>query len=178
MSGAWARRAWPLSAGTPSAPPCWQANSSWRPESPMGWCSGGWPARKGDRDPSMTTLELIASFLGAIITLMVLSYLFADNPLFRLAIHIFIGSASGYAGAIAWHNVLKPGLVDPRFAAGVRRVTQTSALVTVVLPWILVLVLLLKLSPRTARYGTLSMALLVGGGAAVVVGGAVRGTLR
>jgi len=125
----------------------------------------------------MTTLELIASFLGAIITLMVLSYLFADNPLFRLAIHIFIGSASGYAGAIAWHNVLKPGLVDPLFGAGLRGITQPSALVTVVLPWILVLVLLLKLSPRTARYGTLSMALLVGVGAAVVVGGAISGTL-
>ena len=125
----------------------------------------------------MTTAELIASFLGAIITLMVLSYLFADNPLFRLAIHIFIGSASGYVGAIAWHNVLKPGLVDPLFAAGLRGIAQPSALATVVLPWILVLVLLLKLSPRTARYGTLSMALLVGVGAAVVVGGAVSGTL-
>jgi hypothetical protein len=64
-------------------------------------------------------LELIAAFLGAIITLMVLSYLIGDNPLFRLAIHIFIGSASGYAGAIAWHNVLKPGLLDPLFEAGI-----------------------------------------------------------
>src|SRR4030067_2272606 len=130
MSGAWARRAWPLSAGTASAPPCWPASSSWRPESPMGWCSGGWLARKGDRGPSMTTLELIASFLGAIITLMVLSYLFADNPLFRLAIHIFIGSASGDAGAIAWHNVLKPGLGEPLFAAALRGIAQPRALAT------------------------------------------------
>ncbi len=41
----------------------------------------------------------------------------------------------------------------------------------------LVLLLLLKLSPRTARFGTLSMAVLVGVGAAVVVGGAITGTL-
>src|SRR4030067_360744 len=132
MSGEWAGRDWPPSAGTPSAPPCWPASSSWRPGSPMGWGSGGRPARKGDPFPSMTP---------------------------------------------AGHNVLRPGVVDPLFAAGLRGIAQPSALATVVLPWILVLVLLLKLSPRTARYGTLSMALLVGVGAAGVVGGAVSGTL-
>jgi hypothetical protein len=122
-------------------------------------------------------LELIAAFLGAIITLMVLSYLIGDNPLFRLAIHIFIGSASGYAGAIAWHNVLKPGLLDPLFEAGIGGILQPSVAATVILPLLLVVILLMKLSPRTARYGTLSMALMVGVGAAVVVGGAVSGTL-
>lgn len=122
-------------------------------------------------------MELIAAFLGAIITLMVLSYLIGDNPLFRLAIHIFIGSASGYAGAIAWHNVLKPGLLDPLFEAGIGGILQPSVAATVILPLLLVVILLMKLSPRTARYGTLSMALMVGVGAAVVVGGAVSGTL-
>lgn len=122
-------------------------------------------------------LDLIASFLAAILTLMVLSYLIGDNPLFRLAIHIFIGSASGYAGAIAWHNVLKPGLVEPLFAAGIGGLLQPPVPATVIAPLILVIVLLLKLSPRTARYGTLSMAILVGVGAAVVIGGAISGTL-
>jgi hypothetical protein len=125
----------------------------------------------------MTTLDLIASFLGAIITLMVLSYLIGDNPLFRLAIHLFIGSASGYAGAIAWHNVLRPGLVQPLFQAGLGGIADPRVLVTAGLPLILVIVLLMKLTPRTARYGTLSMALLVGVGAAVVVGGSISGTL-
>ncbi len=125
----------------------------------------------------MTTPDLIASFLGAVLTLMVLSYLFRDNPLFRLAIHLFIGSASGYAGAIAWHNVLKPGLVEPLFEAGIGGILEPPVPATVIAPLILVIVLLLKLSPRTARYGTLSMAILVGVGAAVVVGGSISGTL-
>lgn len=125
----------------------------------------------------MTTPDLIASFLGAVLTVMVLSYLFRDNPLFRLAIHLFIGSASGYAGAIAWHNVLKPGLVEPLFEAGIGGILEPPVPATVIAPLILVIVLLLKLSPRTARYGTLSMAILVGVGAAVVVGGSISGTL-
>lgn len=122
-------------------------------------------------------VDLIGSFLAAILTLMVLSYLIGDNPLFRLAIHIFIGSASGYAGAIAWHNVLKPGLVEPLLEAGIGGVLEPPVPATVIAPLVLVMVLLLKLSPRTARYGTLSMAILVGVGAAVVIGGAISGTL-
>lgn len=122
-------------------------------------------------------VDLIGSFLAAILTLMVLSYLIGDNPLFRLAIHIFIGSASGYAGAIAWHNVLKPGLVEPLLEAGIGGVLEPPVPATVIAPLVLVIVLLLKLSPRTARYGTLSMAILVGVGAAVVIGGAISGTL-
>jgi len=39
------------------------------------------------------------------------------------------------------------------------------------------LLLLLKLSPRTARLGIPSMAFLVGVGAAVAIGGAIMGTL-
>lgn len=122
-------------------------------------------------------VDLIGSFLAAILTLMVLSYLIGDNPLFRLAIHIFIGSASGYAGAIAWHNVLKPGLVEPLLEAGIGGMLEPPVPATVIAPLVLVMVLLLKLSPRTARYGTLSMAILVGVGAAVVIGGAISGTL-
>ncbi len=127
--------------------------------------------------PELTTSDLIAGFLSMVLTLMVLSYLIGDNPLFRIAVHLFIGVASGYAGAIAWHNVLKPGLIDSLLTAGLEGIFEPEVLVTVVLPWLLVLLLMLKLSPRTARYGTLSVALLVGVGAAVVVGGAISGTL-
>lgn len=127
--------------------------------------------------PEFTTPDLIAAFLSMVLTLMVLSYLIGDNPLFRIAVHLFIGVASGYAGAIAWHNVLKPGLVDSLFAAGLDGLLETEVLITVLIPWLLVVLLMLKLSPRTARYGTMSVALLVGVGAAVVVGGAISGTL-
>jgi predicted membrane protein len=40
----------------------------------------------------------IGAIIGFILTIMVLSYIIGDNALFRLAIHIFIGAASGYAG--------------------------------------------------------------------------------
>ena len=117
--------------------------------------------------------DLFGGLLAWLLTLMVLSFLIRDNPLFRVATYLFVGVASGYAGAIAWHNVLKPALIDPVVARG-----PTALLdVTLIVPWVLILLLLAKLSPATSRLGSISTALLVGVGAGVVVGGAITGTL-
>ena len=125
----------------------------------------------------MSLADLISGVLASILTLMVLSYLVGDNPLFRVAMHLLVGAAAGYAGAIALRNVLRPGLLDPIVAAGFEGLLSPSVLATVIAPWILVLTLMLKASPATSRFGTPAMALLVGVGAAVVVGGAISGTL-
>ncbi len=125
----------------------------------------------------MSLADLISGVLASILTLMVLSYLVGDNPLFRVAMHLLVGAAAGYAGAIALRNVLRPGLLDPIVAAGFEGLLSPSVLATVIAPWILVITLMLKASPATSRFGTPAMALLVGVGAAVVVGGAISGTL-
>ncbi len=123
--------------------------------------------------PNASALDFMGTVAAGLLTVMVLSYLVRDNPLFRIATYLFIGVASGYAGAIAWHNVIRPGLVDPLMVRGFEGMKD----VTLIVPLILVVLLLFKLSPSLSRYGTLSVALLVGVGAAVVVGGAITGTL-
>ncbi len=117
--------------------------------------------------------DFVGTLAAALLTVMVLSYLIRDNPLFRVATYVFVGVAAGYAGALAWHSVLKPGLVTPLLNRGLTGLADPL----VVVPWVLVLLLLLKLSPETSSYGTLPLALMVGVGAATVVGGAVTGTL-
>lgn len=125
----------------------------------------------------MDTADLIASFVASVLTIMVLSYLIGDNPLFKLAMHLLIGVAAGYVGAVAVHNVLIPGLIEPILEAGLPGLADRQLIVTVIVPLILVVLLFLKVAPSTARYGTVSMVLLVGVGAAVIVGGAITGTL-
>lgn len=122
-------------------------------------------------------LEPLGNVLALLLTVMVLSFLVGDNPLFRFAVHLFIGVAAGYAGAIAWHNVMQPGIIDPLFQAGFAGLFAPEVIVTVLAPLVLILLMLLKFSPATARFGGLPLALLVGVGAAVVVGGAISGTL-
>jgi len=60
-----------------------------------------------------TTLDLVGTITAALLTVMVLSYLLGDNIFFRFAVYLFIGVTAGYAGSIAWHNVIWPGLIDP-----------------------------------------------------------------
>lgn len=119
-----------------------------------------------------STLDFVGTLVAGLLTVMVLSYVLGDNLLFRTAVHLFIGVAAGYAGAIALRNVLWPRLVLPVLTAGIGAVTTTM-----ILSWALVLMLALKAWPATARWGSLPMALMVGVGAALVVGGAITGTL-
>jgi hypothetical protein len=120
---------------------------------------------------SINVADLVSGGISFLLTLMVLSYLIGDNPIFRVAIYIFIGVSAGYVAAIAWHQVLYPRLVLPLLSASL------GERLLLIIPLVLGLLLLLKLSPRTASLGTLPMAFLVGVGAAVAIGGAVLGTL-
>ena len=112
-------------------------------------------------------IELISGLVGLLLTLMVFSYLIGDNPLFRIAVYLFIGVASGYAATIVWHYVLVPKLFQ---ALG-------SFNPLAIIPLILGLSLLTKLLPRISWIGSFAMAVLVGVGAAAAVGGALIGTL-
>jgi hypothetical protein len=119
----------------------------------------------------MNWLDLAGVVLGFGLTLMVFSYLIGDNPLFRLAIHLFIGVAAGYAVIMAINTVILPRLLLPLLNGS--REEQLLALVPLLLGWLL----LTKISARLAPIGNASMAFLVGVAAAAAIGGAVTGTL-
>ncbi|MBA7479910.1 hypothetical protein ES707_15351 [subsurface metagenome] len=56
-------------------------------------------------------------WIGAILTLMIFSFLFKDNAFYKFGEHLFVGVANGYFIALYWHNSLKPNLYD-QLAAG------------------------------------------------------------
>jgi hypothetical protein len=116
-------------------------------------------------------IELISGFVGLILTLVIFSYLIGDNPLFRSAVYIFIGVSAGYAAVVVWHYVLMPKLFLPLVSA------DPNQLLLLVVPLVLGISLLAKLSPRISWLGSFAMALLVGVGAATALSGAVIGTL-
>jgi hypothetical protein len=120
---------------------------------------------------SNSALDLIAGLLSFIFTLMIFSYLIGDNPLFRLAVYIFVGVSAGYAASVAWQHVLWPKLFQPLMFGSM------SQRLLLAVPSVLGLMLFAKLSPRSARLGNPAMAFLVGTAAAVAIGGAVFGTI-
>lgn len=121
-------------------------------------------------EPMAFSWDLLTGLISFLLTLMVLSYLVGDNPAFRVAIFIFIGVSAGYAAAIAWNQVIFPRLIQPLVHGG-----WTNFVLLV--PLMLGLLMFTKLSPQTARLGNPSLALVVGVGAAVAIGGGVLGTL-
>ncbi|MBK9925951.1 MAG: hypothetical protein IPP66_11760 [Anaerolineales bacterium] len=124
---------------------------------------------------ALTSAEIISLLIGLFLTLMVFSYLIGDNVLFRIAVYLFIGVASGYAAAVVVQYVLKPKLLDP-IPSLLNDPLQLASLMIIV-PFVLSLSLFAKLLPRISWMGSFAMALLVGVGAATAVGGAVVGTL-
>ena len=110
--------------------------------------------------------EPLGTIIGFVLTLMVFSYIIGDNFLFRLATHIFVGVAAGYAAVLVIYNIIFPMLAQPG-----------DELVRLGPPLILGVWLLTKTSPRLSRLGNPVLAYLVGVGAAAAISGALLGTI-
>ena len=57
-------------------------------------------------------------WIAALLSLAIFSFLYKENPFYRIAEHLFIGVANGYAVTFYWHNILMPTLFDPLFRQG------------------------------------------------------------
>ncbi len=115
--------------------------------------------------------DLIWVWTAAFLTMMVYSYLLGDNPLYRLAEHIFIGASVAYAVVVVMHGVLGPLLIAPLADGAIGE--RVLALV----PLGLGLLLWTKLKTSWAWLGNLSVAFLLGVGASLAIGGALFGSL-
>jgi hypothetical protein len=115
------------------------------------------------------TPELVGVWVAAILTLAILSYILGENPVFRVAEYLFVGIAAGYAGALAWNQVLWPRLQlligDPtgHWPYGVF--------------FLLGVLLLTRGVRRLAVLGNVPLGVLFGTGAALAIGGALTGSL-
>jgi FtsH-binding integral membrane protein len=114
----------------------------------------------------------IVNFFAVVLTLMVLSRIIGDNPLFRIAQYLFVGVSLGLAFVVAYHQVLRP-------AVGALIAGNPGASTLYGVPLLLGLLLL----PRITRgqewswLANIPLALVFGVGTALAVGGAIVGTL-
>jgi hypothetical protein len=118
----------------------------------------------------MQAADIILGLISCILTIMVLSYLVGDNPLFRVAVFIFVGVSAGYVGAVALYQVILPKVIMPL-------VNDPRANLPLLVPILLSLLLLAKIFPRISWLGSASMAFMVGVSAAVAIAGALIGTI-
>jgi hypothetical protein len=121
------------------------------------------------------SFDMITGVISFFFTLLILSYVIGDGPLFRLAVYIFVGISSGYIAVVAFWQVIMPRLIFPLWNTVISGNVLNLA---VMLPLGLVsLGALLLLLPRQMGTRRLVVAYLVGVGAAVTIAGALGGTL-
>jgi hypothetical protein len=118
--------------------------------------------------------ELAGTLVAVVLTLCVFSYLLGDNALYRLAEHIFVGVAVGYAVVVAFHAVLAAKLLVPLSKA--LSEGNSSQILLLAIPLVLGLLLLIKPFKSVSWLGSLSVAFLLGVGAALAIAGALLGT--
>lgn len=61
----------------------------------------------------VSTSALLGTWLGVFLTLCVLSFLYKDNPFYRLAEHLFVGVSTGYVTVRQFFDTLLPNLIAP-----------------------------------------------------------------
>ncbi len=119
------------------------------------------------------TLDVLGGWVGFILTLLIFSYLLADNFLYRLAVYVFVGVAAAYSAVVAVEGVLLPWLRGTLLASS----PQMGQIVFGVIPLLVGLLLFFKSVPQLAFVGNLGMGFLIGIGTAVALVGTISGTL-
>jgi hypothetical protein len=120
------------------------------------------------------TIETVGAVVAFSLTLLVATYLIGDNPFYRIAIHMFLGAAAAYATIVALQSVLIPQLLA---LYGAFSAQQWMTLGILAVPWFFAILLFLRTSKSMAPIGNLAIALMVGVGAALAIGGGLMGTL-
>lgn len=57
--------------------------------------------------------SVVGIWLAALATLALFSFLYKDNPFYRVAEHVFAGLSAGYYVGLIWNSVILQQLVDP-----------------------------------------------------------------
>jgi hypothetical protein len=111
------------------------------------------------------------SFFSFILTIMIFSYIFGDNPLFRIATYFFIGVTSAYVLILLINQVIIPKLISPLLSS------NNDQIILNLIPLLLSLLLLFKLFDKRNQIGNIPLAILVGSGSAIILSSSFMGTL-
>lgn len=120
-------------------------------------------------------LTIIGTWVAATLTIAILSFLYRDNPLYKVAEHLYVGISAGFAVIYAWAFDVYPMLVVA-FRQHIAEGNRLEAWILVV-PALLGLMMLSRSIPRIAWISRWPMAFTIGMGAGLGLVAAVQGYL-
>ena len=115
----------------------------------------------------LSTFQLLGAWLSIFLTLAIFSFLYDDNPIYKLAEHAFLGVTVGVAIVEQYYGVFKPNLID--------KLAQGMLLSFV--PLMLLVLLFFKLSRKRSWVARVPIAFLVAAYAGVKLTGEANANL-
>jgi hypothetical protein len=100
------------------------------------------------------------TIVAGILTLAILTFLYRDNPVYKMAEHLLVGVSVGYVLVITWTNTLVDLLFRPLFGDG------NMALLV---PLLLGLLMFARFYRKTSFLSRIPLAALIGSGAGVAI---------
>lgn len=106
-------------------------------------------------------------WIAAALTLFIFSFLYKDNPLYKLAEHLFVGISAGYYAVLQLWSVIWPNCVQP--------VMRGDYLM--IIPGVLGVLLFSRFVPAAAWVSRFSLAVIIGGYAGIKTTGHAQADL-
>ena len=118
--------------------------------------------------PGAFSKGMIGVIVAAGLTLIMYSFLYRDNPLFKAAENLFVGVALGYGAIVTWRQSLRPEVFEPLFLSPTAEAFWYE-LGRRGIPIFLGILLLTRLSRKHSWLSRYAYAPLVGWGAGMAI---------
>jgi len=114
----------------------------------------------------MSLFQGLELWVGALLTFMIFSFLYKDNPFYKFAEHLFVGVSAAYWMVQGFWATLMPNLFGRLYPPMVRfafpSIADNPAKPLQIIPLIFGLLLLTRLIPRISIWSRLAMGLIIG----------------
>lgn len=124
----------------------------------------------GDMPSPFGSVAGIGTWFAALLTLAIMSFLYADNPIYRFAEHLFVGVSAAYWMVMGFWSTLvpnllgnlAPGVTAKLFIPGLADRTLAPLWFLYLIPLVFGILLLLRLFPRGGFLSRWSLAFILG----------------
>ncbi|MFH0889203.1 MAG: hypothetical protein V1871_08355 [Planctomycetota bacterium] len=118
---------------------------------------------------NITSMQIVEVWLAVGFSLMIYSFLYKDNPLFKLGEYIYVGLTAGYGLCYTWFMVVWPDLINPlsrvissAFGKTLDKPLESYETIWLIVPLILGIFMLARFSAKISWLSRYSFAFIMG----------------
>jgi len=116
----------------------------------------------------MNHLEVLWTWIAALLTLAIFSFLYKDNPFYKFAEHLFVGVSAAYGVVLTYYNSVVPNLIEPIFK---------DHNYWFIIPGLLGLLFFARFIPRLGYLVLIPLAFYIGGYSGMYIGPSLQARL-